>query len=156
MNQNLKFNRCGVLDTEIYHNLQGGSVMQIKAAAKLWLEYHECHSKENSIRAYKLILTQLCAEFGTEDLTEMTTERVLSFLNRITGGRKRQTKKTRYSHLLSFFNFIKNNIDQEFRNPCDTPMLKKLFRPKRPITGTLSIKKPLMRLFSGHRSQETA
>jgi len=31
---------------------------------------------------------------------------------------------------LSFFNFIKNNIDQEFRNPCDTPMLKKLFRAR--------------------------
>ncbi len=38
----------------------------------------------------------------------------LSFLNRITEGKKRQTKRTRYSHLLAFFNFIKNHIDQEF------------------------------------------
>ena len=104
--------------------------MQISEAAKLWLEYHKCHSKENSIRAYKLVLTQLCAEFGTENLEEVTTERILSFLNRITEGKKRQTKKTRYSHLLAFFNFIKNHIDQDFRNPCDTPMLKKLFRAK--------------------------
>ena len=104
--------------------------MQISEAAKLWLEYHKCHSKENSIRAYKLVLTQLCDEFGTENLEEITTERILSFLNRITKDRKQQTKKTRYSHLLSFFNFIKNNIDHEFRNPCDTPMLKKLFRVK--------------------------
>jgi integrase/recombinase XerD len=69
-------------------------------------------------------------QFGAERLEEITTQRILSFLNRITEGRKRQTKKTRYSHLLSFFNFIKNNIDQDFRNPCDTPMLKKLFRAK--------------------------
>jgi integrase/recombinase XerD len=104
--------------------------MQISEAAKLWLEYHKCHSKENSIRAYNLVLTQLCEEFGGENLKVVTTERVLSFLNRITAGRKRQTKRTRYSHLLAFFNFIKNHIDQDFRNPCDTPMLKKLFRAK--------------------------
>ena len=104
--------------------------MQVSEAAKLWLEYHKCHSKENSIRAYRMILIQLCEEFGPENLEDITTERALSFLNRITGGKKPQTRKTRYSHLLAFFNFIKNNIDQDFRNPCDTPMLKKLFRVK--------------------------
>ena len=81
--------------------------MQVSKAAKLWMEYHKSHSKENSIRAYKLVLAQLCAEFGTENLGEITTEMILSFLNRITEGRKRQTKRTRYSHLLAFFNFIK-------------------------------------------------
>ncbi|HUT70920.1 MAG TPA: site-specific integrase [Desulfatiglandales bacterium] len=104
--------------------------MQISEAAKLWLEYHKSHSKENSIRAYRLVLTQLCKEFGSENLEDITTERILFFLNRITEGKKRQTKRTRYSHLLAFFNFIKNNLDQEVRNPCDTPMLKKLFRAR--------------------------
>jgi len=104
--------------------------MQVSAAAKLCLEYHKSHSKENSIRAYKLILSKLCDEFGTENLEDITTERVLSFLNRITEGKKRQTKRTRYSHLLAFFNFIKNHINQDFRNPCDNPMLKKLFRAR--------------------------
>jgi len=104
--------------------------MQLSKAAKLWMEYHKSHSKENSIRAYKLVLAQLCEEFGTENLEEITTERVLSFLNRITEGRKQQTKRTRYSHLLAFFNFIKNHIDHDFSNPCDTPMLKKLFRAR--------------------------
>ncbi len=104
--------------------------MKVTKATKLWLEYHKCHSKENSIRAYKLVLTKFCDEFGNENLEEITTERALSFLNRVTEGKKPQTKKTRYSHLLAFFNFIKNHVDQDFRNPCDTPMLKKLFRAK--------------------------
>ncbi len=104
--------------------------MKVSEAAKLWLEYHKCHSKENSIRAYKLVLTKFCDEFGRDDLKEITTEKALSFLNRVTEGKKKQTKKTRYSHLLAFFNFIKNHIDQDFRNPCDTPMLKTLFRAK--------------------------
>lgn len=32
---------------------------------------------------------------------------------------------------MAFFNFIKNNLDPDFRNPCDMPMLKKLFRIRR-------------------------
>ena len=104
--------------------------MQVSEATALWLEYHKSHSKENSVRAYKLILSRFCEDFGSTDVKEITTERILVFLNRITEGKKRQTKRTRYSHLLASFNFIKNNLDQEFRNPCDTPMLKKLFRAR--------------------------
>jgi integrase/recombinase XerD len=105
--------------------------MKLSQAAKLFLAYHTSHSKENSVRAYNLILTQLLDEFVGENLEEITTERILSFLSRITEGKKPQTKRTRYAHVLAFFNFIKNNLDPDFRNPCDTPMLKKLFRARR-------------------------
>ncbi|NIS71638.1 MAG: tyrosine-type recombinase/integrase [Proteobacteria bacterium] len=62
------------------------------------------------------------------DLVSVTPDDVLSFLTAITEGKKQLTKRTRYSHLKTFFNFIKNNVDQDFQNPCDTPMLRKLFR----------------------------
>ena len=104
--------------------------MQVSEAARLCLEYHKAHSKENSMKAYLLVLSKLCEEFGAEQIESVTTDRILSFLNRITEGRKQLTKRSRYSHLLAFFNFFKNNLDQEFRNPCDTPMLKKLFRAR--------------------------
>ena len=104
--------------------------MRVSEATGLFLECQKSHSKENSVRAYKLVLSKFCEEFGGDDLETMTTEKVLFFLNRITEERKQQTKRSRYSHLLAFFNFIKNNLEQEFRNPCDTPMLKKLFRAK--------------------------
>ncbi len=58
--------------------------MKVSEAAKLWLEYHKCHSKENSIRAYRLVLTKFCKEFETENLEGITTEMTLSFLNKIT------------------------------------------------------------------------
>lgn len=104
--------------------------MNVKEAAAVFLEYHKTHSKEHSIRSYTRILSRFCKEFGTENLEAITTEKVLPFLNMITEGRKQHTKQTRYSQLLAFFNFIKNTVDQDFRNPCDTPVLKKLFRAK--------------------------
>jgi hypothetical protein len=30
---------------------------------------------------------------------------------------------------VSFFQFHENNSDSDFRNPCELPMLRKLFRP---------------------------
>jgi len=105
--------------------------MKLSQAAKLFLTYHKAHSKGNSVRAYTLVIAQLLEEFGGENTEEITTEKMLSFLSRITEGKKPQTKRTRYSHLLAFFNFIKNNLDPDFRNPCDTPMWKKLFRARR-------------------------
>ena len=104
--------------------------MKTSEAANLFLAYHKSHSKENSVRAYKLVLNKLLEEFGSENLEEITTERILPFVNQITDGKKPQTKRTRYAHLSAFFNFIKNNLDPDFRNPCDTPMLKKLFRAR--------------------------
>ena len=59
----------------------------------------------------------------------MSSEKVLEFFNIITDGCKPQTKRVRFSHLSSFFNFMKNNLDLNFENPCDSPMLRKLFRP---------------------------
>jgi hypothetical protein len=66
--------------------------MKVSKAAKLCIEYHKSHSKENTVRAYRMVLAQVCDEFGTENLEDISTERVLSFMNRITEGKKQQTK----------------------------------------------------------------
>lgn len=104
--------------------------MRISQALKLWLEYHKSNSKKNTTRAYEGILSKFCNEINGKDLNELTTEEVLAFLNHITEGRKPQTKRTRFSYLTAFFNFTKTNIDQYFQNPCDNPILKKMFKAK--------------------------
>ncbi len=63
-------------------------------------------------------------------MDQVTPDDVLSFLNKLTKGNKPYTKRARYSHLSSFFNFDRNNIEPESRNPCDTPMIRKLYREK--------------------------
>ena len=102
--------------------------MQVSKAITIWLEYHKSHSKDNTMKAYNMVLSNFNREFRERNVEEITSDEVLSFLNRITEGTKQQTKHTRYAHLTALFNFIRNNIDQNLQNPCDTPMLKKLFR----------------------------
>jgi integrase/recombinase XerD len=62
----------------------------------------------------------------------MTADTILTFLNKITEGRRPGTKRVRYAHLSAFFNFIKNNLASDLINPCDSPMLRQLFRATTP------------------------
>ena len=79
------------------------------------------------------VLSRLTAHFGERDLNSLSPEEVLSFLTDFNQGTKQLTKRTRYSQLTSFFNFITQNLDPNFRSPCNTPMLKKLYRRPGPI-----------------------
>ena len=83
--------------------------MKVSEAAKLWLEHHKCHSKENSIRAYQLVLTKFCDEFGNEDLKDITTERALSFLNRVTEAKNSKQRK-HVIHICWLFSILLKTI----------------------------------------------
>jgi integrase len=45
-------------------------------------------------------------------------------------GKRPFTKRIRYSQLSCFFNFIRINIQTDAINPCDMPMIRKLYRHK--------------------------
>ena len=78
------------------------------------------------------MFTRFNDKFGKRDLESITPDEVLSFLTRLTEGNNQTTKRNRYSSLKAFFNYIRNTIDFEITNPCDTPILRKIFREKRP------------------------
>ena len=84
--------------------------------------------KKNTNDAYRDTLSKFCDEFGGRELESLSSEEVLSFLTSITEGTKQTTKHTRYSHVKAFFNFVRETLNQSLQNPCDTPMIKKLFR----------------------------
>jgi integrase len=65
-------------------------------------------------------------------LDTITPEEILSFLTLFTEGTKQSTKRLRYAILSSFFNFVRNSLDADFHNPCDTSLLRKLFKDQKP------------------------
>jgi integrase len=75
-------------------------------------------------------MKKFCEACGRQKLSEITVDTILDFLNQLTDGCKPQTKCVRYGQLAAFFNFIKNNFISEFISPCDSKMLRKLYRPK--------------------------
>jgi integrase/recombinase XerD len=103
-------------------------VMKVSKAIKICLDYHRNHSKPNTVRSYEAILTKFGLIFGDKDLEEISSDDILTFLDKIKDGTKQQTRRTRYSHLAAFFNFIRTNIDESLQNPCANQLLKKLYK----------------------------
>jgi integrase/recombinase XerD len=85
------------------------------------------------VRSYRVIIERFIQEFGDGSVEQVAPEQILTYLNRLTEGNKPYTKRIRFSQLSSFFNFVRNNIDPELLNPCDRPMIRKLYRERVPL-----------------------
>jgi len=105
--------------------------MKVSEAITCFTEYHEANSKKNTVRNYRFVLDLFDEKFGERDIESITTDESLSFLTQITHGTKQTARRSRYTLLTAFFNFIKNSIDQKLLNPCESPILKKLFKAAR-------------------------
>ena len=84
------------------------------------------------MKNYQFIFTQFQIEFGYREPESITPDEILSFLTQLTEGTKQTTKRNRYSCIKAFFNYIRNTIDFDIQNPCETPILRKIFRDQRP------------------------
>jgi len=84
------------------------------------------------VKNYEFLFTRFNDAFGPGELESITSDEILSFLTKLTDGTKQTTKRNRYSSLKAFFNFIKNSIDPNIKNPCDTPILRKIFKDRKP------------------------
>ena len=86
-------------------------------------------------------------------MDSITTDEIIAFLIQITGGRKQTTKRVRYSLLKAFFNFIKNTIDQDLPNPCDTPIMRKIFKTPKLVHWTILEKETVDEIIFRQTSQ---
>jgi integrase/recombinase XerD len=89
------------------------------------------------LRNYEFILGNFQDHFGEVDLSSITSEEILAFMSTISNGTKQNTKKLRFSLLSAFFNFVKNSLDHDCKNPCDNLALRKLFRAAKSIQFTI-------------------
>jgi integrase len=102
--------------------------MKVLQAKDCFLDYQRMNAKKNTMRNYQSLFSRFCSQFGDREIESLTIDEILSFLKDFTEGTKQSTKKLRFSLLSAFFNFIRNSIDPNFQNPCNSPILKKLFK----------------------------
>ena len=105
--------------------------MKISKAVNFCLQYQQSNSKENTIKNYKFVLGKFKTKFNRIDLESIQAEDIISFLTDLTTGRKQNTKRGRYMTLSAFFNLTINTALPDMKNPCNSPVAKKLFhKPK--------------------------
>ena len=105
--------------------------MKISKAVNFCLQYQQSNSKANTIKNYKFVLGKFKTKFNRIDLESIQSEDIISFLTDLTTGRKQNTKRGRYMTLSAFFNLTINTALPDMKNPCNSPVAKKLFhKPK--------------------------
>ena len=105
--------------------------MTVSQAVDFHLQYHRANSKKNTVKTCEFVLARFAFQFGKRDLASITAEEVLGFLLSLTKDNKPATKRNRYSVLASFYNFIINTGLPALSNPCNSSVIKKIF--KRPL-----------------------
>jgi integrase len=112
--------------------------------------------KKNTVNNYEIILKKFIDYFGNRDIQSFTPEEILDFLSKSSNNNKQATKKLRYSLLTAFFNFIRNSNGVQYQNPCDTPILRKIFKAAKNTPWTILEKETVDEMIFrtlGHRDR---
>ena len=108
--------------------------MKTKAAIDLFQFHQKSTLKRRTLQSYIPLLGHFGSRYGERSLRSIGSEEVFHFLESVTEGCARSTRRLRYAQLKAFYNFIINRCDSEMRNPCSVPLLAKAFRGPRPIS----------------------
>jgi integrase len=93
--------------------------------------------EKNTLATYRFVLERFAGRFGKKKIADITPEGVFSFLASFTEQTSQSTRYTWWSLLRAIFNHIIHRYQLNLKNPCDSPMIRKVFRPPRIGTRTV-------------------
>ena len=102
--------------------------MKTKEAITLFQTYQRSSHRKRTLQSYLPRLNQFKALYGETVFENLGSDEVYRFLESVTQGRARSTRRLRYAQLKSLFNFVINRCDLDIKNPCNTSLLSKTFR----------------------------
>ena len=102
--------------------------MKTKEAITLFQTYQRSSHRKRTLQSYLPMLNQFKALYGETVFENLGSDEVYRFLESLTQGLARSTRRLRYAQLKSLFNFVINRCDLDMKNPCNTSLLSKTFR----------------------------
>lgn len=108
--------------------------MKTKEAIDLFQFYQKSTHKKRTLQSYVPLLGRFGSQYGERSLRSVGSEDVFHFLEDITAGRARSTRRLRYAQLKAFYNFVISRCDSEMRNPCSASLLSKAFKGPKSIS----------------------
>jgi integrase/recombinase XerD len=105
--------------------------MKTKEATALFQTYPRSSHRKRTIQSYLAMLNQFKALYGETVFENIGSDEVYRFLEDVTQGRARSTRRLRYAQLKAVFNFVINRCDLDMKNLCNTSLLSKTFRTPR-------------------------
>jgi integrase/recombinase XerD len=71
--------------------------------------------------------------FAERSFDSLGSDEIYRFLEAITQGQAKSTRRLRFAQFKAFYNFVIEKADLNRRNPCDAPILAKAFKAPRQV-----------------------
>jgi len=113
--------------------------MKIEEAITLF-GYHQCsNQKTRTIQSYRPLLQKIQEHFTGRSFNSLGPDEIYRFLETITQGQAKSTRRLRFAQFKAFYNFLIEKADLNMRNPCDAPILAKAFKAPKQVAGKFLI-----------------
>jgi integrase/recombinase XerD len=102
--------------------------MNIKEAITTLVDHQNANLKQRSIYSYNYILNRFESQFGSRQIESIGSAEIYQFLENLTGGLSKATRRLRFSQLKTFFNFSIDHFDLNIKNPCSSSKISRSFK----------------------------
>jgi len=105
--------------------------MKIEEAITLFGYHQRSNQKTRTIQSYRPLLRKIQGQFAGRSFDSIGPDEIYRFLEAITEGQAKSTRRLRFAQLKAFYNLLIEKADLNMRNPCDAPILAKAFKAPR-------------------------
>jgi integrase len=102
--------------------------MKVKEAIKLFKYQQKANLKQRTIYSYNYILNKFESHYALRLIDSISADELYQFLENVTGGYSKSTRRLRYAQIKTLFNFIIDKCELNIKNPGSSPLLSKTFR----------------------------
>lgn len=105
--------------------------MLVEKAVEIYLSYLRDNTRPNTVRSFGFTLSRFRESFFGREMSSITEGDIVEFVTGISNNCSTSTKSGRIGAIRAFFNFVIEVTEAEYHNPCQRPLLRKLFRAPR-------------------------
>lgn len=105
--------------------------MIVDKAVDIYEQYLRENARPNTVRAFFFTLERFRAAFSVREMDGVTEADIIDFISTMSGKCSTSTKNSRVSTLRAFYNFVIEITEGSYQNPCQRPMIRKIFKTPR-------------------------
>lgn len=102
--------------------------MIVEKAVDIYESYLRENARPNTVRAFFFTLERFRTAFSGREMESITEAEIIDLVSGMSGKCAISTKSSRVSALRALYNFIIETTEGHYQNPCQRPMIRKIFK----------------------------
>lgn len=102
--------------------------MNMVEAVHTFKQYHLTTLKNRTKTSYASVLSRLQNDFADRLVESIRSDEIGHFLDSLTPGLAKSTRRLRYAQTKAFFNFIINEREMDMKNPRAYPLVARQYK----------------------------